>query len=177
MTQHRAARVQAGPTTARRIASAIARQGAIRIRTGQDVVASWCDGRPPLRERVHGTELVRAVVKFSDAGGNHDAFRVEPWASTDAIARVDDRLIARGRGAEIRSPGSLTRTYRIGELPAERIGATKATEISAQPAPLARQEEGHCGSRRLRRLRQAECALQQRSHDQYRCLDSYFHAE
>src|SRR5436305_251667 len=140
--------VPAGRVAARR------RIHALRIGPCDDVVhvhrvAAAAHRLSLLRKRGLLVDLVLVRMQIGDVLRHHHAVEVLPRALADAIARVDARLAAGRRGAEIGVPVGVLRACGLRKLVAVRVRAFEAAEIGAVALPDAGDEEGHVPLRLL----------------------------
>src|SRR5688572_600333 len=149
MTEHGAAVVVTRPGVAGGV-EAIGRQRAVRIRSRQDVVAIAVDPVALLGQRGIDADPILVAVQLRHVGSDLETSGVAPRSLADAIARVDGGT-ARGRGrAQIRAPHPGPAADGLGQPLAMCVGPGKSTEVAAEPAAAAGDEEAHF--RRDRRL-------------------------
>lgn len=113
-------------------------------------VAQAVDHLPFFRERCLFRQIVAQARKFGRVSVQIGralrylrAFRVIPGPLTDAVARVDGRLIARSLRAEIRVPGLIAAPGRCGKHLAVRVRSRQSTQIRAFTTARAGDEKAH----------------------------------
>src|SRR5262245_65095022 len=177
VTQHRGALVSAGPVVAGHVPEASARRhrGAVEPRAGQDVVMVRLLGAilDRLAALVDGRVLVDVVagrVQVLDVPRDAHALGVVPGALADAVARMDDTLVAEldALRAQVGTPVALAGSRRRGELLAVGVRAGEPAEIAALAGIRAGQEERHL-LRAAVLLCLAACASQQRQRARRGC--------
>src|SRR5262245_12958392 len=139
MAEERAAIGITGPVATRRVVGARG-HGAVGPRAGQHVVLvrlvpASRHGLAFLGECRLLVEIVAVAfdvsVECRDVLRDQDPFGVVPRARADAVARIDCRLVAGRRGAEIRAPGAVARAGSARELLAVLVGASQAPKVGA----------------------------------------------
>jgi hypothetical protein len=89
------------------------------------------------------------TVQLCEILCDNDAFRVGPWALSDAVARANSRLSVRRLRAEICVPSVTTCSGGLGELLAMLISSVQPAEITSLAGYNAGDNERHRGLLRI----------------------------